>query len=217
MIDAASVREDYLRALRAGDRRRAFAIVDEARRHGLDIIDLYLEILQPALREIGRLWQQNEITVAEEHLATAISQIVMARVYTEEMQRVTTLRERTVIAACSETERHEVGLRMICDVLERDGWNVSYLGASVPPGSLADLVREKRPDVLLLSASIAPHLPQLRATIEQVHQAAREASPYVLVGGRPFLNDPDLARRIGADATASDARVALDHLRQRFG
>lgn len=217
MVDTAAIQREYLAALRAGDRRRAFAVVDEARAKGLDIVELYLDVLQPSLREIGRLWQENALTVAEEHLATAISQIVMARVYTEEMRRVSASRQRTIIAACTDTERHEVGLRMICDVLERDGWDVSYLGASVPADSLADLIRERRPDVVLLSASTAPHLPQLRAMIERVHDVSGESIPYVLVGGRPFLDDAELAQRLGADGTAPDARVALEHIRERFG
>jgi MerR family transcriptional regulator, light-induced transcriptional regulator len=217
VIDTTGLQREYLAAIRAGDRRRAFAAVDEARRDGLDFIDLYLDILQPALREVGRLWQENKMTVAEEHLATAISQMVMARVYTEEVLRASEQRDRRIVAACADSERHDVGLRMVCDVLERDGWDVSYLGASVPVESLAQLVSERRPDAVLLSASIAPHLPQLRTMIERVRAAARgEAQPFVLVGGRPFLDDPDLARRLGADASAADARVALDRLREHF-
>jgi methanogenic corrinoid protein MtbC1 len=216
VADVARIRAEYLAALRGGDRRRAFAVVDGARRDGLDFLDVYLEILQPSLREVGRLWQQNEMTVAEEHLATAISQMVMARIYSEEVLRSDQRRDRRIVAACADTERHEVGLRMVCDVLEQDGWDVSYLGASVPVGSLARLVGERHPDAVLLSASIAPHLPQLRTMIDEVRATNREAPPYVLVGGRPFLDDPDLARRIGADGTAADAREALDHLREHF-
>jgi len=216
VTDTVAIREAYLAALRAGDRRRAFAVVDVARRGGLDILGVYLDVLQPALREIGRLWQDNELTVAEEHLATAISQIVMARIYTDEVVRSAESRNRKLVAACADTERHEVGLRMVCDVLERDGWDVFYLGAAVPAPSLAQLVRERQPDAVLLSASLAPHLPQVRKMIESVRDATPEATPYLLVGGRAFLDDPELARRVGADATAMDARDALDHLRDRF-
>jgi MerR family transcriptional regulator, light-induced transcriptional regulator len=216
VTDTLAIREAYLAALRAGDRRRAFAVVDAARRGGLDILDLYLDVLQPALREIGRLWQENELTVAEEHLATAISQIVMARIYTEEVAQAMESPNRRLVAACADTERHEVGLRMVCDILERDGWDVFYLGAAVPASSLAQLVRERHPDAVLLSASLAPHVPQVRKMIESVRDVTREAPPYLLVGGRAFLDDPELAQRVGADATAMDARDALDHLRDRF-
>ena len=78
---AASVLGAYLEALRAGDRRRAFGVVDGARAAGLDLGAIYMEVFQPALREIGRLWQENAITVADEHLATAITQAAMARLY----------------------------------------------------------------------------------------------------------------------------------------
>ena len=205
----------YLAALRAGDRRRALAIVDDARAAGLDLATLYLEVFQPALREIGRLWQENELTVAEEHLATAVTQIAMGRLYAD-FCATATPGERTLLAACTETERHELGLRMLCDLLEMDGWDARYLGASVPTDSLVSMVVEHRPDVLALSATTAPRLPELRSTIRAVRDACGGAAPFVLVGGRPFLEDESLGRRLGADATASDAAHAAALLRERF-
>ena len=206
----------YLDALRAGDRRHALGVVDDARAAGLSLPALYLDVFQPALREIGRLWQENEITVAEEHLATAITQISMGRLYTD-CCMTTGRNGRTLLAACAETEKHEVGLRMICDLLELEGWDATYLGASVPPESLVAMVLRDRPDVLALSASIAPHLPQLRSLIAAVRAATGDAVPYILVGGRPFLDDPTLGARVGADAMARDMDDAVERLRERFG
>ena len=206
----------YLDALLAGDRRLALVVVEDARAAGLDLPALYLDVFQPALREIGRLWQENEITVAEEHLATAITQIAMGRLYTDFC--MTTRRNgRTLIGACAEKEKHEVGLRMICDILELEGWDATYLGATVPQESLVAMVLRDRPDVLALSASIAPHLPQMRSLIEDVRTACGEASPYIIVGGRPFLDDATLAHRMGANAMARDTADAVERLRERFG
>lgn len=205
----------YLEALRACDRRRALAVVDDARAAGLSLSAVYLDVFQPALREIGRLWQENEITVAEEHLATAVTQVSMSRLYIECCMS-TPPAGRTLLAACAPTEKHEVGLRMICDLLELEGWDATYLGAEVPEDSLIAMIRTARPDVLALSASIAPHLPQLRALIAAVRVTFGVAAPYILVGGRPFLEDPTLAGRIGADAMARDPVHALEQLRERF-
>src|SRR5678816_3142000 len=96
----------YLGAIRSGDRRRAFQVMDAARDAGLDLAGIYLGIFQPALREIGCLWQNNELTVAEEHLATAITQAAMARAY-ERAFTWSTDGSRTLIAACADVERHE--------------------------------------------------------------------------------------------------------------
>ena len=190
-------------------------MVDDARAAGLGLAALYLDVFQPALREVGRLWQQNEFTVAEEQLATAVTQMAMGRLYSD-FYLASGRNGRTLLAACAETEKHEVGLRMICDLLELDGWDATYLGASVPQDNLVARVLHDRPNVLALSASLTPHLPQLRSLISAVRSATGEAVPYILVGGRVFLDDPRLADKVGADALARDTTDAIGLLRERF-
>jgi methanogenic corrinoid protein MtbC1 len=205
---------DYLEAIRRGDRRAAFNVVDRALEAGSELHVLYLDVVQPAMREIGRLWQANVISVAEEHLATAISQAVMSRVF----ERVFEWREtRTprLIAACADDERHQIGLRMLCDLLEMDGWDTVYLGASVPIESLVDIVYHKDPDAIAISATIAPHVPRVRDAIAALRRAPLKRQPVIAVGGRAFLADPSLAQRIGADVTASDAAEAVASLNDR--
>ncbi len=210
-----SWRAAYLAALRAGDRRGALAVVDAARADGLSLATLYLEVFQPSLREIGLLWQDNKISVAEEHLATAVTQIAMARLY-DGFCGTAVPNGRTLLAACAATERHEVGLRMVCDLLELEGWDARYLGAAVPEDALVGMVLSRQPDAIALSASISPHLPQLRAMIRAVRAACGERAPFIIVGGRPFLEDEALAERVGADAMARDASEAARCLRERF-
>jgi len=204
----------YFGAIRSGDRRRAFEVVNAARDTGLDLAAIYLGIFQPALREIGCLWQNNEITVAEEHLATAITEAAMARAY----ERAFTWRtdtSRTLVAACADVERHEVGLRMLCDLLDLEGWHTTYLGSTVPVESLAAMVRRLRPNAVALSAALIPHLPRVRAMIEAINGALGDARPLIIVGGRPFLDDPGLAQQLGADLTADNAVAAVRLLGER--
>jgi MerR family transcriptional regulator, light-induced transcriptional regulator len=208
--------ERYLAMLIAGDRRRALAVVADARDAGVEMRTLYLEVFQPALREVGRLWQENEMSIAQEHLATAITEIAMAKLQGE--ATLATLRtDCTLVAACADSELHAVGLRMVCDLLEQQGWDVSYLGAAVPSADLGAMVRDRRPTVVALSASTTSYIPKLRLMIEAVHAADDVHAPYVLVGGRPFLADPSLAFSVGADSFARDAGEAVELLGERFG
>jgi methanogenic corrinoid protein MtbC1 len=211
---AAEAYDAYLRAVREGDRRSAFRVVDRARAAGLELETVYLEVLQPALREIGRLWQENQLSVADEHLATAITQAAMARLY-QEAFAAGAGGGPTLIAACADLERHEIGLRMLCDLLELEGWETVYLGATVPTEDLVRMVRDRRPDVVALSVAIAPHLPRLREMIRAIREATGDAPPLVLVGGRPFHAHPELAEKLGADLTAESAREAVALLRER--
>ena len=204
----------YLDAIRAGDRRRAFQLIDDARGAGLELGALYMDVFQPALREIGRLWQENQISVADEHLATAITQAAMARAY-ESAFAWRSVMGRTFIAACVDAERHEVGLRMLCDLLDLEGWHTTYLGAAVPVESLVEMVQRRRPHVVALSAALSPHLPRIRTMIDAISQALGNHRPIVIVGGRPFLDDPTLATRLGADFTATNAVEAVRLLGER--
>lgn len=160
------------------------------------------------------MWQDNRITVADEHLATAITQAAMARLY-EELFHASPEPGPLLVAACADQERHELGLRMICDVLEMEGWDTVFLGASVPVEDLVEMVRVRRPQVVALSASIAPHVGRVREAIRAIRETEGTA-PLIAVGGRAFIDDPALAERLGADLTARDAVEAAELLKEKF-
>jgi len=204
----------FLEALIRGDRREANRVVDRILDRGDGLETLYMHVVQPAMSEVGRLWQENELTVAEEHLATAITQAAMGRAF-ERVYRWHDSRTPSLVAACVDDERHQMGLRMLCDLLEIDGWDTVYLGASVPIESLVSMVEKRKPDALALSATIAPHLPRLRAAIEAVRAAHVDEQPLIIAGGRAVAGDYALAERLGADLTAKTAAEAVDVLRVR--
>ena len=77
--DLAPLREAYIAAVLKPDSRGAHRLVEEAGDAGVPVRRLYLEVLQPALHEVGRLWERARIGVAHEHLATQITQSVLAR------------------------------------------------------------------------------------------------------------------------------------------
>lgn len=224
-MTADEVRGRYLDAILAGSRREAFGVIELARAEAMDIRTLYMDVFQPAMREIGRLWQDNQITVADEHLATAITQAAMARLY-EELFRAAPQPGPLLVAACADQERHELGLRMICDVLEMEGWDTVFLGASVPVEDLVQMVCARRPQVVALSASTAPQVARVRDAIRAIRASGTDggeadgegtpAQPLIAVGGRAFNQDPALAARLGADLTASDAAEAAELLKAKF-
>ena len=130
-----------------------------------------------------------------------ITEAAMARLY-DRLFAAAGGHGRLLLAACADVERHEVGLRMLCDVLELDGWDTVFLGSSIPIGDLVAMVKERKPDVVALSASIAPHLARVRAAVDALREALGDRTPLIAVGGRAFHDDPGLAARIGADFTA---------------
>jgi methanogenic corrinoid protein MtbC1 len=115
----------FLQTTLAGKRQEALTIVLEALRAGQAVVDLYVDIIQTSLYQIGLLWERNQITVAEEHMATAIVQYVMAQLYAH-LPPATITRGNVVITGI-QGELHQVGANLVADVLEADGWDVRFL------------------------------------------------------------------------------------------
>lgn len=213
MADATRV-DAYLRSVLRGDRRLALAVVDAALAGGLSIDAIQEDIVRPAQRRIGELWELKEISVAEEHMATAITRQALAHLY--EGVIPTLLKDERVMVACVEGEMHDVPARMVADVLELTGYDVRYLGANVPAQSLPSMLGQFRPDVLALSVTVEPNLRNLVTTIR--HALARLPSLLVAVGGRAVNVDGRLPRVPGAEIFgARDARALVNLLDRRFG
>lgn len=173
---------------------------------------LYLDVLAPALRIVGKRWQAGVATVAQEHLATATVKAIMARV--SPLPVALPPVGRRILLACTDIELHDVGLRMVGDFLEADGWLTYYLGASTPNRDLASLVDQVHPDAVGLSTTLDTHLPLAKAAIGTIR--ATSPTVFVVVGGVAFDSDNDLAMSFGADAVAADAGRASALLRERF-
>lgn len=206
-MNVTTIYEAYMVALNNGDRRKALSVVQEALGTGVDIRDIYLDVLQPAMYEVGRLWEVNQFTVAQEHLATAITQSVMAQIYPNVFAR--TPRGLTMVATCIGGELHELGMRTVADFFELDGWDVFYLGVNVPTADVVRMVDDRRADLLAISVTLGSHVVQARELIAAVRAAPNAGRVKIMVGGQPFGRSPTVAQSIGADFTARDAREAV--------
>jgi len=203
----AHVAREYLSTLLAGDRRAAAHIIDQAITEGASVADIYMEVFQPCQWEVGRLWQMNQISVADEHLFTAGTQFIMSRLYGHIFTGVAG--PHRLVATCVGAEMHELGARMVSDLFEMNGWDTHYLGANVPTPDVIAALNKYSPHVLAISATLASHITPTRELILRVRESPRGDSVRILVGGRPFRVAEGLWRHVGADATASDALGAL--------
>lgn len=197
----------YLEAILAGRRQDALDIALGAIGRGADVRDVYVDVLQEALYEVGRLWEANRIPVSTEHLATAITQLVLARIY-ERLPRPEAVRGRLVLTGV-EGEHHQVGGLMVSGGLESDGWDVRFLGTNVPVPVVLAAISEHRPEVLGISCTLRQNLPKVSFLIGTVRATFQESAPRVLVGGGAFRTDPGKASEAGADAWAPDMKAAI--------
>lgn len=203
----APLAREYVHTLLGGYRKAAGRLVFDAAERGESVRDLYLQVFQPALREVGLLWQMKKISVAQEHFCSAATQVVMSQLLP---RALTDARGgHRVVVVCISGDLHEVGARMVGDFFEMAGWDAYYCGASTPHDAVVQALAERAADVLAVSATMGCHLHGVQELIERVRADPRCARVRVMVGGPPFTVDPALCRAVGADGTASDAEAAV--------
>jgi methanogenic corrinoid protein MtbC1 len=197
----------YLSALLRGERHAASKLVLDAAESGVKIKDIYLFVFQRVQHEIGRLWQINELSVAQEHYCTAATQMIMSQLYpyifTSEKNG------RTMIATCVEGDYHEIGARMVADFFEMAGWDTMYLGANVPTSGILQTLAERKIDLLVVSATMTFHVRAVRELIKVIRSSEAARNVKIMVGGYPFNVEPELWREIGADAYSANADEAI--------
>jgi len=163
-------------------------------------------MLDPAMREIGRLWEEARITTAQEHMASSLVVRMMAKAFAR-VDAQTNPEKRCLVSA-SPNEHHQIGAWMISDLLEVRGWTTRFLGADTPTQALLEALDDFRPRVLALSVTMSFNLRNTADLIARVRQHSGRRAPRIMVGGRVFQETPGLALSIGADGEAADAAGA---------
>jgi methanogenic corrinoid protein MtbC1 len=199
--------QQYLNSLLRRDRETAANLIFDAIEGGTSIRDIYLKVFQPALYEVGRLWHLNKLNVAMEHYCTAATQLIISRLYPYIFTGVKGTKK--LVATSVSGELHELGVRMITDFFELEGWDTYYLGANTPHDSVVSTVEELDADLLAISATIPFHIEKVAELIASVRKNKAISHAKILVGGYPFNQNQDLWHKVGADGTASDARMAV--------
>lgn len=199
----------YLELIRKRRHDEARSTVLRAVDDGLPIHEAYLQVIQPVQQEIGRLWQINEISVAEEHAATEVSRAVMndLRSRFQPNRR----RSQRILTACLGGELHDMGARMVSDFLYLAGFDSYFTGANTPHRVIIDELNRYNADVIALSATMTL---QVRLAIELIDMVRHEKGNRVrvIVGGYAFNQSASLWRDVGADAYAPDAVGAVEQI-----
>lgn len=197
----------YLLALLEGDRLRASQLIIETVKRGENVTDIYMQVLMPALEEIGRMWLANEINVAEEHFATATTRVVMSQLH--QFAAFKPYNGKTFLGAAVVGNRHDLGLQMVADLFEMEGWRAIQLGADMPVADIVQAVDFFNTDLLGLSASLSTQLQALKDTIAAVRSSSKGAEVKILIGGFALDSSGELLKYIGADAYAPTAVQAV--------
>ncbi|WP_102263045.1 cobalamin B12-binding domain-containing protein [Mesobacillus jeotgali] len=181
-----------------GDQDASWKLIEDERKASKDSLYIYENLITPAMRHIGHLWETNKITVADEHLATSTCDYVLARYNWQngKDKQISPIGKKAMFL-CVENEQHYLGLKMASQLFSEYGWETKFHGPNLPLEYVKKAAEEWKPDAICLSFSILYHAEQLRPYIKELEELPNH--PVVIIGGR-LLSQYEF-KRYGSERT----------------
>lgn len=177
-----NIYNDYYSHLIHGDKRFCSSVVDSLIEKKAPAEIIYTDLFQKALYKVGEDWEMNKISVATEHMATAITESMMIRLQPQLFSAVRT--GNKAVIACVANEYHQVGAKMVADIFEMNGWDGYFIGANTPFIELIKFIQSQKPDLIGLSLSIYFNIHELKNTLAQIRSNFSEIP--IIIGGQAF-------------------------------
>lgn len=198
-FDAEQAAGQFFEAARRGRAGEATALLLEAHMHGAGLDTIFDEVVSPSLHRVGDLWYGEEMSVAEEHLATCTATRAVESLAAS--TRRAGAKAGAAVCCAAEEEMHTMPVLCAQAVLEGAGWDVRNLGGHTPFFALAEYVERQRPALVCVSATLQRELEHNARDYAQLSAAARAAGSRVVLGGDGF-RDAAVRARFPADLHA---------------
>jgi MerR family transcriptional regulator, light-induced transcriptional regulator len=190
----------YTQTLLSGDDQAAFQILQEMVLEGCQLGDIFLNLITPALVNVGQLWCDGRIGVGLEKLASHLVLKHMDRLRDMSSSDGQRLLQR-ILVSCVEGEQHCIGARMVADLFLIEGWSVDFLGADVPTPALLDTIKIRQPQLVALSVRTSTGFEHASRVLDELSMDG----PKILLGGQAMLRN-----EWPQDGTCAVARDAVE-------
>lgn len=210
MVDLSALTQ----AVVEGNRDKAVTLTKGTLQAGVSPHDIIIKGLQSGMMIVGDKFSSGEYFVPD--------MLMSARAMKEALAVLKPSLEKTgiptigkVVIGTVEGDMHDIGKNIVATFLSGSGFEVFDLGLNVSVASFIETVREKKADILGLSALLTTTMPVMGRVIKALEATGLRASVKVIVGGAPVT--PGFADYISADAYAHDGGKAILVCRQLLG
>ncbi|HEX8285625.1 MAG TPA: B12-binding domain-containing protein [Pyrinomonadaceae bacterium] len=211
LFDAAETDRHFFDAVTEGHAAEASALLLEAHMLGAPLESVFDGVVAASMRRVGDRWESDEMSVAEEHLATSTAAHAVESLAAS-VRRAGAQAPQAVCCA-AEDELHTVSVLCAQALLEGAGWEVRNLGGHTPFFALAEYVARRRPALVCVSSTMQRELEHNARDYTQFEAAARARGTRVVLGGAGFRGE-SVRRKFPADLHAENFGDLAEFLRR---
>ncbi|ACL69505.1 cobalamin-dependent protein [Halothermothrix orenii] len=206
-INYSKIIDSYINYILNGNQESARNLISKTVVQGATIKDIYLKVLEKALKKIGYLWELNKIDISDERLASMTTLQIMSQL----MCMCSPGGKLKYKALCLSAygESHTIGIKMISDLLYIKGFDVFYLGGNLPTSSVIKAIDSFRIDLLMISATMNNVSESVKNLVNAVRTHSSLKHIKIMVGGQLFNNNKSLLKELKIDGYAENADIAV--------
>ena len=200
--------DNFVNLLLEGRQAEGLDWIEEARGKGVSIESIFLNLLAPAARQLGELWEEDERDFTEVTLGLAeLHKILHMLPSMSELHKQYVPNGLTILLMPSPGDQHTLGLAMVAEFFQRDGWAVDG-GTFAAADNPALLVKAKHYDAVGFSLATGLGFNRLQDCISAIRKTASPNKLCIIVGGPFFVENQDKVSLVGADLFVQDANLA---------
>jgi MerR family transcriptional regulator, light-induced transcriptional regulator len=170
----------YLNALIDGDKKQCTQIVFSLLDQDVPLKEFYLQLFQRSMYRIGELWERERCTIANEHVATKITEGLIELVSSKYLRAQRT--GKVALITCIDKEFHDLGARMVAGFFDASGWETIFAGSNTPEKDIIDLIKNKKPNIVGISSSFYINVNRLLKLIASIKEEFPQQK--IIVGGQ---------------------------------
>lgn len=181
------LRNQILQYLINGKESEATRIFKNIIDKGFELTYIIEQIIVPLMERVGSLWQDGQISVAQEHYITNVIESLIG--YLSKSTNIQQSKSHSVLLMTPLSEDHVLPLKLSSEYFRQQGWRVFYLGKSVPLKSLESILLRESIDVVVVSVTMNFNIKSAEHLITTLKGWELAKQPIILVGGNAFKND----------------------------
>jgi methanogenic corrinoid protein MtbC1 len=205
--------EDLLAAMTNSDRAGAAELIERALAGGMPPETVIAEILDPAIVQLGCLWEKETMSLAQNYVASKIAEDALLRCIP--VRSSDTVYKGAAVLGNIEDDFHGLGRKTVGLFLSAAGWDIYDLGNDVLAEELLDKALQVKASVIGCSAMMQTTALNIRKLRDLIDERGLNQQIKLAVGGAVFNWRPDLVAEVGGDGTAQNA-AGVDELFTRL-
>lgn len=212
-VEYKNLYHNFLEALLEPNMTQAIKISNDFIQKKEDIKIFWENIILPVMYNIGIKWSNGDISVGQEHTATSICQRIMSLHYDKIVN--TSFYQNKILVTTSPREMHQLGARMVADLLELNGFDVYFISSNTSLDNIADTIKTENISDIVISTTVIANIDSTQQFIQNLRDQLSDRKLNIYIGGQAYNPEMNPLELVNADYFASDMEELLKQLGQK--